>query len=216
MATVNHGNRQMLVIGIAGGVAAGKSLVADQLKQLGAAVLDGDAAGHATLDEPDVRQAIRDRWGQAVFDDNGHVRRSALAKIVFGPTNTGPPPAGPIELEHLEEITHPSIRARLEQQIVELENQATRAAVLDAAVMFKAGWDHFCDKIVFVDAPRSERLRRAVCRGWDADEFDRRESAQLSIEEKRTRADVVIDNSGPPEKTQQQVEEFWNTHVVAR
>ncbi len=201
----------MLVIGIVGGVAAGKSLVADQLKQLGAAVLDGDAAGHATLDEPNIRQAIRNRWGEAVFEEGGRVRRSALAKIVFEP-----PPTGPIELEHLEEITHPSIRARLEQQIAELENQVTQATVLDAAVMFKVGWNQFCDKIVFVDAPRSERLRRAVRRGWDAGEFDRRESAQLSVEEKRTRSDVVIDNSGPPEKIQQQVEEFWNTHVVAR
>ena len=199
----------MLVIGIVGGIAAGKSLVADQLKQLGAAVLDGDAAGHATLDEPDVRQAIRNRWGETVFDDNGDVRRTALAKIVFAP-----PPAGPIELEHLEEITHPSIRTRLEQRVAELENQATQAAILDAAIMFKAGWDEFCDIIVFVAAPRSERLRRAVCRGWDADEFDRREAAQLAIEEKCARADVVIDNSGPPEKTQQQVEAFWKTHIA--
>ena len=201
----------MLVIGIAGGVASGKSLVANHFEQLGAVVLDADGVGHAVLEEPEVRQAIRRRWGPAVFDPQGHVQRSSLAKIVFAP-----PPTGPTELTHLEEITHPRIRKQLEQQVADLRGQGATAAVLDAAVMFKAGWEDFCDTIVFVDAPRELRLRRARERGWDESEFDRREASQRPIEEKRRRADVVIDNSGTPPQTKQQVETIWNQHVVGR
>src|SRR5690242_10742265 len=132
----------MKVVGLLGGVASGKSLVARQLVDLGAGLLDGDGAGHEVLRLPGVERLVRDRWGDAVFAADGSVDRRALARIVFAP-----PPDGPRELEHLEQITHPRITQRLREQIAVLAAQRRPAAVLDAPVMFKAGWNEYCDFI---------------------------------------------------------------------
>lgn len=82
-------------------------------------------------------------------------------------------------------------------------------AVIDAALLLETGWDQRCEKIVFVEAPREARLARAVARGWTEEDFTAREAAQESLDRKRARADVIIDNSGPPQRTQAQVEQFW-------
>jgi dephospho-CoA kinase len=196
------------VIGLVGGVASGKSLVASQLADLGAGRLDADGAGHEVLRETEVEQAARRRWGERVFDVQGRIDRSALAKIVFAP-----PPDGPAELHFLEQLTHPRIGARLRDQAHRLVRSGHKALVLDAAVMDKAGWDAMCDKILFIDAPRTVRLERALARGWTERQFDAREAAQASLEARRARSDQVIDNSGTPSHTQIQVERFWNEQV---
>ncbi|MCL6501062.1 MAG: dephospho-CoA kinase [Pirellulales bacterium] len=194
----------MLVVGLIGGVASGKSLVARYFCECGAQLVDGDRAGHAVLDEPEVRAALRARYGPAVFGPDGRVVRPALARIVFGP-----PPAGPCELAFLEEVTHPRIEKVLQARLEELAASGTQVAVLDAAVMLKAGWDRFCDKMVFVAAPYETRLQRALARGWTPEEFAAREAAQEPIEEKRKAAALLIDNSGTPEQTRQQVLRLW-------
>jgi dephospho-CoA kinase len=92
------------IVGLLGGIASGKSLAAAQLVNLGAGLLDADAAGHEVLKRDDVRQAIRLRWGDGVFDAAGHVVRPALARLVFAVT-----PEGRADLAYLEQITHPLI-----------------------------------------------------------------------------------------------------------
>ncbi|MCE9556291.1 MAG: dephospho-CoA kinase [Planctomycetes bacterium] len=195
----------MKLIGIIGGVASGKSVVAKCLAELGAAVLDADAAGHAVLLEPQVEQAASVRWGNAIFTPDGHIDRRLLAAIVFGPGAEAP-----TELKYLESLTHPRIRQRLLDKIAVLTKQGIhRAAVLDAPVLLKAGWDELCDAIVYVDAPHAVRQARALQRGWTAEEFARREGAQESLPEKQARADKTIDNSGSLEHTRRQVRDFW-------
>lgn len=220
----NPGEFALLIIGLLGGVASGKSLVADQLQTLGAGILDGDRAGHEVLNQHEVKQAIYDRWGAGVFESNetapasnalessklslatSRVNRAALARIVFAPTS-----AGREELEELERITHPRIKIILEQQLASLVARSVPVAVLDAPVMIKAGWHKLCNIIMFVDAPRSARLERAKRRGWNEAEFDRREAAQEPLEYKKSLADVVVDNSGSPEQTQKQVLTWWES-----
>jgi dephospho-CoA kinase len=90
-------------------------------------------------------------------------------------------------------------------------NEGARVVVVDAALMFKAGWDRYCDQVVFVDSPREARLQRALQRGWSEADFAAREAAQLPVAEKRQRADVVWDNSGSPEDLRRQVEGFWES-----
>jgi dephospho-CoA kinase len=193
------------VIGLLGGIASGKSLVADALVRQGAILLDADAAGHQVLLEPAVEAAARTRWGSAIFGPDGHIHRPALARIVFAP-----PPAGPPELAYLESISHPRIGGRLRDQIDRLAADGQlHVLVLDAPVMLKAGWDQFCDLLVFVEADRSIRLQRAMSRGWTAEELARREAAQEPVASKRRRADAVIDNSGPVAATESQVEQLW-------
>ena len=101
----------MKILGLLGGVASGKSLVARQLAELGAVVLDADRAGHEALRLPAIEEAARGRWGDAVFGSDGHIDRSRLARIVFAP-----PPDGPRERKFLEALTHPEIGRRLAAQ----------------------------------------------------------------------------------------------------
>lgn len=202
----------MKLIGIAGGVACGKSLVAAQLEQLGATVLDADKIGHEVLTEEEVKRAIRERWGNAVFDPSGDVSRAELARIVFAP-----PPGGPAQLELLESIVHPRISRRLRKRIKELESdESVKVVVLDAAVMFKTGWGKNCDQIVFVDAASQIRHQRAIRRGWSEETWKARENSQASLEDKKKRANMIIDNSGTKEETLRQVQQLWRDLQVER
>jgi dephospho-CoA kinase len=196
----------MHLIGILGGVASGKSLVAQQLARLGAGVLDADRAGHDVLRLPQIEAAVRRRWGNEVFGPDGRIDRRRLARIVFGD-----PPEGPLQREYLEKLTHPEIGRLLGRQAAELAGSGCTVAVLDAALLLEAGWDRLCDRLMFVDAPREVRLSRALGRGWSKEGFAAREEAQESLDSKRQRADVVVDNSGSPEHTQAQVERFWQS-----
>lgn len=198
----------MLVIGLLGGVASGKSLVAGELQRLGAGHLDADRAGHEALRLPHIEAAARQRWGDEVFDAEEHIDRSQLARVVFAA-----PPSGPQERKYLEQLTHPEIDRLLDQQAEQWAAAGTPAVVLDAPLLLEAGWDKFCDILVFVDAPRGARLARALARGWTESEFSARENAQERLDLKRERADVVIDNSTSPEQVREQVVRFWQSLV---
>lgn len=194
----------MKIVGLLGGIASGKSLVAEQFCRLGAGLLDGDRAGHEVLRLTQVKECICAHWGAGVFAADGEVDRKALGRIVFDPS-----PEGRRELEYLEKLTHPCIGERLRRQAADLAAAGKTVAVLDAPVMLKAGWDAFCDHVVFVDAPQEIRRARAVARGWRQEDFAAREAAQEPVEVKRARADFVIDNSGTAEETRRQVEFLW-------
>ncbi len=84
--------------------------------------------------------------------------------------------------------------------------------MLDAPVLLKAGWQDFCDTILFIDAPEPLRWQRAAARGWTADEARRREAAQVPLEQKREAADLVLDNSGSPAELYRQIHDFWDSH----
>jgi len=196
----------MILIGILGGVASGKSEVSSRLRSLGAAVLDADRVGHAVLREAEVRQAVQRRWGEAVLDAAGEIDRRKVAEIVFAAA-----PESRAELTFLEQLTHPLIGQRLQEQLAELHREGVRAAVLDAPVMLKAGWDRLCQRIVFVDAPRDVRLARARQRGWTEADFAAREAAQEPLETKRSRADVTLDNSLTRQHLFAQVDRFWRS-----
>ncbi len=178
------------VLGLLGGIASGKSYVANLLAAQGAVVLDADRAGHEVLNDRNVQWALQNRWGKQVFTAQGDVDRKAVGAIVF---------ADPAELKFLEQLTHPQIGERLRQQLTAIQDthrgsEDTLAAVLDAPVMLKAGWDALCDEIWFIDAPREVRLQRALDRGWSPEQFQAREAAQEPLEEKRLRADRIIEN----------------------
>lgn len=194
----------MLVIGLAGGIASGKSLVASCFEHFGAIVLDADRVGHEVLKEPAVIAAIVAQWGPGLLKD-GEIDRIALARIVFDPKSEDSS-----QLERLEQITHPRIGQRIREQLAQLESEAI-AVVLDAPVMFKAGWDRLCDKIVFVEADPSIREQRAGQRGWPHEELARRENRQTPIAEKRSKSTDVIDNSKSKEATFVQVRDLWRS-----
>ena len=198
----------MRIIGLLGGVAAGKSMVAGMFAELGAGVLDADRAAHEALRRPDVEQAVRRRWGEAVFGSDGRVDRRRLAKVVFKSD-----PNGGGELKFLESLVHPVAGELVAQQARALADAGVDAAILDSPLLLEAGWDKLCERLVFVDAPREARLARALVRGWSETEFAAREAAQHSLDRKRQRADVVIDNSGTSEQTRTLVRRAWEVLV---
>ena len=198
----------MKIIGITGGVASGKSMVAQQFAKLGAGVLDADKTGHEVLRLPWVEAAARQRWGETVFAPDGRIDRARLARVVFASGAKGE-----VERKYLEQLTHPEIARLVWRQAESLGASGVEIAVLDAALLLEAGWDQKCEKIVFVEAPREARLARAVARGWKEEDFAAREGVQESLDRKRAEADVIIDNSGLPRRTQAQVERFWTSLI---
>ncbi len=193
------------LIGILGGVASGKSAVADRLGQLGAVVLDADDVAHEVLRDEDIKRRIAARFGADVLDEAGEVRRGALAKSVFADSD-----AGRQALADLETLMHPAIGQRIQQKIDAIaHDDPQQVIVLDAAVMMKAGWHKLCDRLIFVEVSPDVRVQRSRSRGWSDDEVASREARQTPLAEKRAAADVIIDNSGDLAQTYAQVDRFW-------
>ena len=199
--------KNLIVFGLLGGVASGKSLVAQQFCELGAEIIDGDRLGHDVLTAPNVIRQLCLRWGESILDQEGRIRRGEVARRVFGAD-----PDSACELRFLEGITHPLIGQRIADEIERIRHQGDHViAVLDAAVLLKAGWDRFCNRLIYVDASEETRRRRALQRGWTAKEFEMREATQISPQEKRQRSDIVIDNEGFLDQTYEQVLEIWKS-----
>ena len=195
----------MIVIGLAGGIACGKSLVAACLKDLGCVILDADKVGHEVLCMPSIVGQIAQEWGGRVVVD-GKVDRHELAKIVFPPDTDSPSEA----LNYLEQLTHPEIGKLVQQRLEQFRASGDfPAAVLDAPVMFKANWDRFCDRIVFIDADLKTRKQRAQQRGWSETELERRESYQMPLEQKKERSTDLVTNSDSVEELKQQIRQLW-------
>ncbi len=196
----------MHVIGLAGGIASGKSTVAAELAALGAVVLDADRAAHQAINRPEVKQTLVERWGEAILDESSEVLRQAIAERVFSPSL-----ADNQELEFLENLLHPLVRRQFESELAPLSQRGVAAAVIDAPLLLDAGWEDLCDFIVFVESNEQDRVQRAGPRNWSHSEISRREAAQMPIDEKRSRATHVIRNLGSRGDLQGEVQAFWNS-----
>lgn len=180
------------VIGIVGGIGSGKSALANALNEyFQCGRLDADAAGHRALARPEVKASLRTAFGESIFDTQGEILRPQLAAIVFGVKEQQQAARA-----KLEAIVHPIIRKEVVDQL-ELHQIRMDCDIilLDAALLIEAGWSNDCDAVIFVDVPDQIRRKRVQQRGWSADELARREASQLSLAEKKERADLVVDNS---------------------
>lgn len=179
------------IIGLCGGIGAGKSHVAAILAELGCRVIDSDRLSHAILSRPEVLTELVAWWGPDVRRADGTPDRRRIGEIVF---------ADGAEKRRLESLLYPLI-ARERAAIIadEQTNSAVKAIVIDSPLLFESNLDRSCDVVVFVDAEASRRRERLrVNRGWTDAEVERRERWQLSADEKRRRADFVVDNNGSP------------------
>jgi len=176
------------VIGLAGGIASGKSLVAHILSELGAAVIDSDRLNHEVLSRKDVREQIQSWWGFDTYDCNRRCDRSKLAKIVF---------ANPGQKKILEDLTYPLIAQRRRQLMRQYElDPAAQAIVLDSPLLYEAGLDELCEVVIFVHSDEKARLERASrSRGWKENELQRREKLQIPVDTKRNKADYIVENN---------------------
>lgn len=190
-------------IGLTGGIASGKSTVASYLGQLGAHILDADALGHRAY-EPDTAAfaEVVAAFGADVVGSDGRIDRRALGAKVFGE---------PAQLKQLTDIVWPEIRRLAEADMAAaVAADPSRIIVLEAAVLFEAGWQHALEEVWAVVVAPEVAIARACARdGLAAEDVQRRIDAQMSNDERRERADVVIDNSGDPETLLARVDREW-------
>ncbi|GAB4521872.1 MAG: dephospho-CoA kinase [Phycisphaerales bacterium] len=191
-----------VVIGMAGGIASGKSRVASEFEALGCVVVDSDKEARAALERPEVVRTLVSWWGGGILDDKGEVDRSEVASIVFNDAS---------QRERLEGLIHPMVKHTRAEVVARAREAGAPGVIIDAPLLFEAGLDKECDATVFVEAERAVRLRRVITkRGWDEAELDRREAAQLPLDEKRRRADYVVDNQGDDEALREAVRRVFD------
>lgn len=191
------------VIGLAGGIGAGKSVVAQLFAQLGAGVIDADLLAHEELAAEEVTRTLAAWWGAEVLDAAGRVDRDRVGSIVFGDAR---------ERHRLEGLLHPRIRERSRGLMAQMEGDpAVRAIVIDAPLLIETGLDEVvCDVVVFVEADEAVRQARAAAsRGWSAQEHRRREAAQKPLDLKRSKADYTVSNNSTTEALRRRVEEVF-------
>ena len=191
--------RKFLLVGLTGGIATGKSTVAEILRRLGAEIIDADRLARDVVAPGQPAHAtIVAEFGRGILNGDGTLDRKKLGAIVF---------AAPERRKRLEEITHPAIRERFLARLEELSAQGFRGLVcFDAPVMIESGSYKNMDRLLVVatdEATQAERLRGRD--GADEGENRRRIASQMPVAEKAKLADYVIDNSGDREATAEQV-----------
>lgn len=195
----------MLKVGLTGGLACGKSTVAEVLREAGCEVLDADRLGHLAI-EPGgpAYQAVLDAFGADLLDADGKIRRALLGQRVF---------QQPEQLARLNALVHPAIVAQVEERCRDFRHRHPRGIlVVDAALIFEAGMEGHFDKIVVVDCDPEKQVARFVGKGLGSEEEARRRmAAQLPREQKLSRADVVVDSSGSLEETRRRARELFQT-----
>ena len=194
----------MLVIGLTGGIGTGKSTVAAQLASLGAAVIDADQLVHEgyAQDEP-LRRAIVDAFGMDVLNADGRIDRRTLGQRVF---------QQPEALQRLNGIVHPWVYGRIQERLAALDAAGTAVVVLEVPLLLETGHRSLADTVWVTDAsPETVTERLQQSRGLTPEQVAKRIQSQLSPEERRRAADVVIDTNGSPEEVRQQVAHAWAT-----
>jgi len=196
------------IIGLAGGIGAGKSSVARFFELSGAAVIDSDRLAHDELNDPEVIATLRHWWGDSVLSASGEVERGAVGTIVF---------ADPAELARLEGLLYPRLERCRRELIAAYEaDERILAIVIDAPKLYEAGVDKVCDVVVFVDADQRTRVGRvADSRGWTEEELTRRENLQKPLDMKKASADYVLSNNSNIEELRIQVKQVLSSVLTS-
>lgn len=194
----------MLRIGLTGGIAAGKSLAAQRLVQLGATLIDADAIAREVV-EPGTEglRAVADAFGSGVLNDDGGLDRAALGAMIFD---------DPSQRERLNGIVHPLVRSRAK----ELSDAAGQEAIVvqDIPLLVETGQSTSFHLVLVIDAPEEERLRRMVDeRGMSEPDARSRIAAQATPAERHAAADVVLDNTGRPEDLLSALDQLWEERL---
>ena len=192
----------MYVVGLTGGIASGKSTVAQLFRERGVPVIDADVLGHRSY-EPgtETYRKVIDAFGEEIVAPDGTIDRRVLGSKVFGK---------PDELRRLTDIVWPAIRRLASEELAELEVAGNELAVLEAAVLLEAGWEDLVDEIWVVVVDPSIAVSRLRSRNvLDEEAAWARIRSQLSNEERIRRADVVIENNGTLAELRQRFQEAW-------
>ncbi|UCG83928.1 MAG: dephospho-CoA kinase [Dehalococcoidia bacterium] len=192
----------MIVIGLTGGIASGKSAVSGMLEQWGAVVIDADKVGHeAFLPDTDAWREVVATFGSEILDENGKIDRSKLADIVF---------RDPDALLRLNSIMHPLMYRIVEHKIEALRDRGVDVVVLEAPLLIEAKWTDLVDQVWVVVAPESNVIDR-LCnqKGFTEEQAKARINSQTTSSEKSKYADVVIENDSDLGSLREKLEDIW-------
>lgn len=187
-----------LVIGLVGGVAAGKSTVAAAFAAHGLRVIDADRIARRVTAGPSVLTELLREFGEGIQCADGSLDRAALAATVF---------ADPARRQRLEAITHPPIRRAILAELAAARAEGA-SVLLDAPLLLEGGLIAQCQVVVFVAADEATRRQRAAARGWPPGELERREAAQAPLADKLAAADFVIANDGTLDAVRARVDDL--------
>jgi dephospho-CoA kinase len=191
----------LLLVGLTGGIGAGKSTVAELLAARGAVIVDADQVARAVVEpgQPALKKLV-ERFGESILDPDGRLERRALAKLVFGDDEAR---------RDLEAITHPAINDEFSRRVLEAPSDAI--VVLDVPLLAESeqARKRPYQTVIVVEAPRDVRLERLEARGVDPADAEARMAAQAGDEERRKIATNVVDNAGDRADLERQIDELW-------
>ncbi len=189
----------MLRVGLTGGMGCGKSTVATMMRTLGCHVIEADPLAHKLIEpgRPAFQEVIH-AFGIDVLRSDGFVDRKKLGAIVFADMD---------KLLRLNAIVHPRVLKELERLFSEYAAANPKGvAVVEAALLIEAGYVKHLDRLVVAWCTPEQQMERLLARGMSREQIEQRLAAQMPLEEKRRRADDVVDCSVPLEETRKQVE----------
>jgi dephospho-CoA kinase len=205
----------MLKVGLTGGIASGKSVVGEMFVALGARLVQADRIAHSLMQPGELvyNEVVR-HFGREILNPDGSINRSKLAEVAFGPA-TAPEGQRASRIDELNRIVHPVVIRSQDEWMEEMGRQDPHAvAIVEAALILEAGVGERFDRLIVVTCSAEQRVARFAARQkidleTARKEVMRRMAAQFSDEEKIKAADIVIDNSGSIEKTQERVGVVW-------
>ncbi len=196
----------MIVIGLTGGIGTGKSEVARILEELGAVIIYADQVGHeAYTPHSATWSEVVAAFGSDILGDNQEIDRRKLGSIVF---------SDPAQLERLNGIMHPHMARMVSDKIGNFRTNGKQVVVVEAAVLFEAGWDRLVDEVWSTSAPEDTVVARLMSRNGMAEQEARnRINSQMSAGERARRSQAIIDNSGDIDHLESVVRNLWHTRV---
>jgi dephospho-CoA kinase len=199
----------MIVIGLTGGIGTGKSEVARIFQELGAVLINADQIGHqAYTPHSEIWQEVVKAFGEEILQPSGEIDRKKLGSIVF---------ADPDQLTRLNQIMHPRMARMVARQVQELGEQGADVVVVEAALLFEAGWDSLVGEVWSTESPEDLVIKRLQSRsGLSQEEAKKRIDSQMSAEERKSRSQVVVDNSGDLVDLERVVRSIWDRRVKAK
>lgn len=193
----------MVVIGLTGGIASGKSTAAEVLREFGSQIIDADRLGHKAY-APDSLffEKVVNEFGHDIVNEDGEINRQILGGKVFG---------DPEQMARLTKILWPAIRQLAKEEIAECKRRGVEVIVLEAAVLIEAGWQDLVDEVwVLSVKPAIARARVIKRNGLTEEAAQARIDSQITNKEREEYADVKIDNSGELERFQKRLKTQWN------
>ena len=195
-----------MVIGLTGSIGTGKSEAARQLEALGASIISADQVGHeAYTPNTEAWEKVVAAFGDDILQDDGEIDRRKLGAVVF---------SDPGQLEKLNQIMHPRMARMVADKIEELRGQGVEVVVVEAALLFEAGWDSLVEEVWVTDSTEQVVIERLKQRnGMSEEEARKRISSQMGRTERLERSDYVIENSGDMATLGNTIKELWNRRV---